>query len=72
MTTMKTTQATMTFNHEIHGIGNCEVVATWFAGSINLNSVRRNSDYNFVNLDAARRRDIANVARWYFQDEINR
>ncbi|CEF48264.1 unnamed protein product [uncultured bacterium] len=70
MTTMKTTQATMTFNHDLDGIGSCEVRATWFLGSVRLNSVRRNSDYNFVNLTDGQERDVKNMARWYFQDEI--
>jgi hypothetical protein len=69
MTTIKTTQATMTFNHDVDGIGNCEVRATWTMGRVVLNSIRRNSDYRFANLTDSQRRDVANVARWYFEDE---
>jgi hypothetical protein len=60
----------MGFNYDVEGIDNCEVRATSFLGSVRLNSVRRNSDYKLVDLDQPQRRDLLNVARWYFQDEL--
>jgi hypothetical protein len=68
--TTATIQAVTTFNHDLDGIGSVEVKATYFAGSITLKSVRRNSDYAFVTLSPETRRDLTNVARWYFQDDL--